>query len=127
MTTNQHFSRREQEVMDIVYRLGTAGAAEIRAEMVKPPTDAAVRSVLRILVDKGHLAFEQDGARYLYRPTAGHESAGRKAMARLLDTFFDGSAAGAMAALLDLKADSLTEHERGRLQALIDRASEEGR
>src|SRR5262245_11819066 len=96
-------SRREREVMDIVYRLGRATAAEIRAEMAQPPPDPAVRTTLRILVRKGRLKQEYAGPRYVYFPTVAAEAARKSAFRHLLDTFFGGSARGAMAALLEME------------------------
>ena len=120
-------SRREREVMDIVYRLGRATAAEIRAQMAKPPTDPAVRTTLRILVRKGRLKHEYDGPRYVYLPTLAPEAARRSAFRHLLDTFFGGSAHGAMAALVEMKDIDLTNRQRRRLKELIDDAQREGR
>jgi predicted transcriptional regulator len=120
-------SRRERQIMDIVYGLGEATAAQVREAMPDPPTDAAVRATLRILVDKGHLAYEHDGPRYLYSPTVPRDEARRSALRHLVTTFFDGSTEGAMAALLDLQDDALSEAERRRLRAMIERAAEEGR
>jgi predicted transcriptional regulator len=124
--TKARLSRREREVMDIVHRAGHASAAEIRERLEDPPTDAAVRSTLRILVEKGHLSYEFDGPRYVYSPTVPSEAAGRSALDRLMQTFFDGSAEGVMAALLEVRGQ-LTPEEKRRLKDLIDRAEEEGR
>ncbi len=120
-------SRREREVMDIVHRRTRCTAAEIRRAMADPPTDAAVRSILRILVSKGLLRIEQEGPRYAYLATAPREEARRSALEHVMQTFFDGSAEGAMAALLDMKSDTLGDDERRRLKEMIDRATEEGR
>ncbi|MXX76966.1 MAG: BlaI/MecI/CopY family transcriptional regulator [Holophagales bacterium] len=120
-------SRREREVMDIVHESGAATAAQIRERMAEPPTYSAVRSVLRILVNKGHLASEQDGARNLYSPTVPASRARRSAMRHVLRTFFGGSVEGAVATLLELDETKLTPEERARIQALIDEASREGR
>jgi predicted transcriptional regulator len=120
-------SRREREVMDIVYRLGRATAAEIRAQMAQPPTDPAVRTTLRMLVQKGRLKHEYDGPRYVYLPTLTPEAARRSAFRHLLDTFFGGSAHGAMAALVEMKDTGLTQRQRRRLKELIDEAEREGR
>jgi predicted transcriptional regulator len=120
-------TRRERELMDIVYRLGRATAAEIRAQMAQPPTDAAVRATLRILVRKGRLKYEYDGPSYVYFPTLAPEAARRSAFRHLLDTFFGGSAHGAMAALVEMKDTGLTDRQRRRLKALIDEAEREGR
>lgn len=120
-------SRRERELMDIVYALGEATARDVRAAMVQAPTDAAVRTTLRILVTKGHLLIRQDGVRYLYRPAVARTSASRSELQHVVRTFFDGSAEGAMAALLDLQRDKLDNAARGRLKRLIDQAKKEGR
>ena len=120
-------SRREREVMDIVYRLRRATAAEIRAGMAEPPTDPAVRTTLRVLVRKGRLKHEYDGPRYVYFPTVAPEAARRSAFRHLLDTFFGGSAHGAMAALLEMKDTGLTSGQRRRLKELIEDADRKGR
>jgi predicted transcriptional regulator len=120
-------SRREREIMDIVYRLGRATAAEVRAAMAEPPTDPAVRTTLRILVAKSRLRQEYDGPRYVYSPTVAPEAARRSAFRHLLDTFFGGSAHGAMAALVEMDAVGLSAEERRRLRALVDKADREGR
>jgi BlaI family transcriptional regulator, penicillinase repressor len=120
-------SRREREVMDIVYRLGRATAAEVRAAMAQAPTDPAVRTTLRILVEKGRLHHEYDGPRYVYLPTVAPETARRSAFRHLLDTFFGGSAHGAMAALLEMEAVGLSPEDRRRLRALVDEAERGGR
>lgn len=120
-------SRREREVMDIVHEQGDATAARIRQLMAEPPTDSAVRSTLRILVDKGHLAREYDGPRLVYSPTVPARRARRSVMRHVLRTFFDGSVEGAVATLLELEDTRLTPEERTRMKALIDQASDEGR
>ena len=120
-------SRREREVMDIVHELGGATAARIRERMTDPPSDSAVRSVLRILVEKGQLSAEWDGPRYVYSPTVSPHRARSSAMRHVLKTFFGGSVEGALTALLQLEDSTLTPDERARIKALIDRASEEGR
>ena len=123
----QDLSRREREAMDIVYRLGRATALEIRAQMAQPPTDAAVRTTLRILVRKGRLKQEYDGPRFVYFPTLAREAARRSAFRHLLDTFFGGSARGAMAALVEMEDAGLSSSQRRRLKALIDDADRKGR
>lgn len=127
MSEVPQFSRREREVMDIIHELGAATSAQIRARMTEPPTDAAVRSVLRILLKKGHLGSRQDGVRYVYSPSVPTSRARRSAMRHLVRTFFGGSVEGAVATLLDLEDATLTVEDRSRLRALIDRASREGR
>ena len=120
-------SRREQQVLDIVYARGHATAAEVREGMDDPPTDAAVRTTLRILVAKGHLRIEQDGPRYDYWPTVAREAARRSELRHVLRTFFGGSTETVLATLLDLQAGEMTDEERRRLKRLIDKAAREGR
>lgn len=127
MSDVPRLSRREREVMDIVHEFGRATSKQIRSRMAEPPTDAAVRSVLRILVEKGHLRSRQDGVRYVYAPSVPPARARRSAMRHVLRTFFGGSVEGAVATLLDLEDANLTSAERARLRALIDRAAREGR
>ena len=99
----------------------------VREHMAAPPTDAAVRTTLRSLVAKGHLRIEQDGPRYVYWPTVPRDTARRTELAHVLETFFGGSAESAMVALLQLKANDLSEADRERLKQLIDHAASEGR
>ena len=120
-------SKREQEILDIVYARGHATAAEVRAAMQDAPTDAAVRTTLRILVAKGHLRIEQDGPRYDYWPTVPGETARRSELQHVLRTFFGGSAESALATLLDLQPGQLTDETRRRMKRLIDKAAKEGR
>ena len=127
MTELPRLSRREREVMDIVHEAGTATGARIRERMTDPPSDSAVRSVLRILVEKGHLEARWDGPRYAYSPTVSAQRARSSAMRHVLKTFFGGSVEGAVASLLELEETKLTPAERARIKALIDEASEEGR
>lgn len=120
-------SRREREVMDIVHQLGTPTAGQIRERMADPPTDSAVRSVLRILVEKGHLGKQWEGPRLVYSPRVPVARARRSAMRHVLTTFFGGSVEGAVATLLSLEDGTLSADERERIMAMIDEASEEGR
>ncbi|RPI48706.1 MAG: BlaI/MecI/CopY family transcriptional regulator [Acidobacteria bacterium] len=125
--TKPALSRREQEMLDIVYARGHATAAEVRAAMQDAPTDAAVRTILRILVQKGHLRIEQDGPRYDYWPTVPREAAQRSELQHVIRTFFGGSTESALAALLDIQPGDLDEAARRRLKRLIDKAAREGR
>jgi predicted transcriptional regulator len=125
--TKPALSRREQQVLDIIYASGHATAAEVRDRMHDAPTDAAVRTTLRILVAKGHLRIEQDGPRYDYWPTVPREAASRSEMQHVLRTFFGGSVETALAALLDIKPGEIDDDERRRLKRLIDQAAKEGR
>jgi len=120
-------SRREQEILDIVYARGHATAAEVREAMHEAPTDAAVRTTLRILVAKGHLRIKQDGPRYDYWPTVPRETARRSALQHVLHTFFGGSTESALATLLDIRPGDMNGETRRRLKQLIDKAAKEGR
>jgi BlaI family penicillinase repressor len=120
-------SRREREIVDIIYTRGHATAAEVRESMQDPPTDAAVRTTLRILVAKGHLRIEQAGPRFDYWPTVSRETARRSELQHVLRTFFGGSTESALVTLLDLESGELTDDARRRLKKLIDKAAKEGR
>jgi BlaI family transcriptional regulator, penicillinase repressor len=120
-------SRRERQIMDVLFRRGEATVAEVLAEMPDPPSYSAVRAMIGTLEDKGHVRHREDGPRYVYAPMVAREAERRTALAHLVATFFEGSAAQAVAALLDGSARSLTRDEKARLTALIRRASEEGR
>jgi len=120
-------SKREQEVLDIIYARGHASAAEVRDAMDDPPTDAAVRTTLRILVAKGHLRILEDGPRYDYWPTVPADAARRSELQHVLRTFFGGSTESALATLLDLQSGTLTDDTRRRLKRLIDRTAKAGR
>lgn len=119
-------SRRERQIMDIVYRFGKVTAAEVLAEMPEPPSYSAVRAMLRLLEEKGHVRHEQDGPRYVYLPTVNRDRARRSAMRHLVRTFFDGSTEDAVAALLQNDA-GLSDVELERLSQMIDAAKKEGR
>ncbi len=120
-------SRRERQIMSIVYQLGRATAAEVLAELEDPPGYSAVRSHLRILEDKGHLRHEQDGPRYAFVPTLPRDRARIGALRQVLHTFFDGSASQAVAALLDSTDRPLTSHELEQLAHVVAQARKEGR
>lgn len=117
--------KRERQIVETVYRLGEASVAQVRSALADPPSYSAVRAILNTLVTKSVLAVRQDGKRYLYRPTTSHKSAGRSALRRLLNTFFEGRPAGAVAALLDVSAGSLTADELDQMRRLIDEARKE--
>jgi predicted transcriptional regulator len=118
-------SRRERQIMDVIYRRGRATAAEVLEDIPDPPSYSAVRALLRLLEDKGHVHHEQDGPRYVYLPTVNRERARRSALTHVVRTFFDGSATDAVAALLD--TDAMDHAELDRLSALIEQARKEGR
>jgi predicted transcriptional regulator len=124
--THHDLSRRERQIVDILYARGKATAAEVQAALPEPPSYSAVRAMLRILEDKGHVKHEQDGPRYVYVPTVGRDNAKRSALHHVLKTFFDGSTEQAISALLDDSAAKLSDAELGRLAQLIDQARTTG-
>jgi len=128
MTRQPHhdLSRRERQIIDILYANGRSTAAEVQASLPEPPSYSAVRAMLRILEEKGHVRHEQDGPRYVYLPTVGRENAKRSALHHMLQTFFDGSTEQAISALLDDKSARLSDAELDRLARLIDRARAAG-
>ena len=126
-STSPQLSRRERQIMDVIYTLGRATVAEVRERLPDPPGYSAVRALLRILEKKGHLRHEQAGPRYVFLPTVPAEAARDSALRHLLRTFFDGSAEGAVAALLDLGAGELEPEEYDRLAERIEQARREGR
>jgi predicted transcriptional regulator len=128
MLNLQHkLSRRERQIMDILYRRGRATAAEVREALPDPPGYSAVRALLRILEDKGHARHEEVGPKYVYRPAVARDKATRSALRHLVDTFFNGSPEKAVAALLDASAAELSPAELERLAGLIDKARKEGK
>lgn len=120
-------SRRERQIMDILYRRGSATAAEVRQELPDPPSYSAVRALLRILEEKGHVRHEARDLRYVYMPVLEREKASRSAVRHLVETFFNGSAEKAVAALLDESASKLSKSELARLARMIEKARKEGR
>lgn len=117
--------RRERQIMEVIYQRGQATVAEVRAALEDAPGYSAVRTFMNILEEKGHLTHEQVGLRYVYRPTHPRDEAGRAALKRVLQTFYEGSIAHSVAALLD--TSSLAPEELDELTRLIDRARKEGR
>jgi len=120
-------SRRERQIMDIVYREGRVAVADVQRLLPEAPGYSAVRAMLRVLEEKGHLRHRQQGPRYVYEATLPRDRARRSALRRMLRTFFDDSPGDAVAALLDLSGDDLTEEELARLSALIADARRKGR
>jgi predicted transcriptional regulator len=119
--------RRERQIMEVVYRLGRATASEVRANLADPPSYSAVRAMLRILEEKGHLNHAQEGIRHVYFPTVASEDVRESAMRHMLRTFFAGSTAAAMAALLEASDEPPSEAELDALARVIDQAREQGR
>lgn len=119
-------SRRERQIVDALFKLGRASAAEVRAELPDAPSYSAVRALLRILEEKGHVRHEQDGPRYVYMPTVGRDSAKKSALRHLVQTFFEGSATQAMSALLDSASSKLSDDDFKRLEKMLDEARQRG-
>jgi predicted transcriptional regulator len=127
MPDNQTLSRRERQIMDILYRLGSATAAEVKENLSDAPSYSAVRALLRILEEKGHLKHAYDGPRYIYAPVVSRPVAQKSALRQMVKTFFDGSASNAVAALLDMSGNDLSETELNRLAKIVEQAKREGK
>src|SRR5688500_14933133 len=128
MRREPHFdlSRRERQIMDVIYQRGSATAAEITADLPDPPSATAVRTMLRILEDKGHLTHSQDGVKHVYRAVVDREKARESVISHVVRTFFDGSAEQAMATLIDRSGGDLTDAELARLAGMIEKARKRG-
>ena len=120
-------TRREREIMDILYRRGHATAQEVLDELSDPPSYSAVRTLLRLLEERGHVKHAQDGPRYVYTPTVTRREARKSALLHVVRTFFDGSAPAAMAALVETSKSKLSKNELDELADLIEKAKKEGR
>jgi predicted transcriptional regulator len=129
MRKDQHrnLSRRERQIMDILYARGRATAGEIHEALPDAPTYSAVRAKLRVLEEKGHIRHEEEALRYVYLPIVARDSARRSELRRLVSTFFEGSVEQAVAALLDLSAARLDERELDRIAGLIEEAKKESK
>ncbi len=127
MPSETHLSRRERQIMDILHQRGRASAAEVQAALPDPPSYSAVRALLRILEEKGHLRHLQEGARYVFLPKVSQETARHSALKRVITTFFEGSIPRAVAALLEAKDTRLSDAELQKLEELINQARKEGR
>jgi predicted transcriptional regulator len=115
-------TRRERQIMDILYRRGRATAAEVLADLPGDTHDSTVRTQLRVLEEKGHVRHEEEGLRYVYLPARSRSAARKSALRHVVETFFDGSAEKAVAALLGGEASRLSEEELGRIADLIAKA-----
>jgi predicted transcriptional regulator len=122
-----HLSRRERQIMHIIYRRGSATAADVLKELPDPPSYSAVRAMLRVLEEKGHLTHEQQKLRYVFKPTVSTDKARHSALKQLVRTFFDGSTEKAVLALLDSSEAKLSEEVQERLENLVQKARKEGR
>lgn len=121
MDTHVHLSRRERQIMDVLYAQGEASAADIQQAMPKSPSYSTVRALLKKLLDKGHVDFREDGPRYLYRPTVSKETASDGAMTRLVNTFFEGSDAAAVVGLLGRGDGELSAEDIALIEAELKR------
>jgi predicted transcriptional regulator len=124
--SHHNLTRRERQIMDVVYERGPVTVSEVLEDMPAAPSYSAVRAMMRKLEEKGHLKHDVHGPRYVYEATLPREAARESALERLVRTFFDGSPSKTVAALLDLKSDELTEAELDDLTALIARARGKG-
>jgi len=115
-------SRRERQIMDIIFRRGRATAAEVMEELPGNPSYSTVRTQLRVLEEKGHVRHDEEGLKYVYLPVMARHTARKSALRHLIETFFDGSAEKAMAALLGGEASKVTGEELDRISELISRA-----
>jgi len=118
--------RRERQIVDILFRLGRATASEVQAALGEPVSNSAVRGMLRLLAEKGYVAHQQDGPRYVYSPVQRPEDVSRSALRHLVGTFFRNSPSSAIAALLDINEEPLSEAEYQRLSKLLEQARDTG-
>ena len=127
MSALRGMSRRERQIMEILYQRGKLSASEVREAMEDAPSYSAVRALLRVLEDKGHVKHQAEGLRYVYVPVVAREKAKRAAVKHMLDTFFNGSPEQIVAALLDVSSPALTSDELDRMADMIEKARKEGR
>lgn len=120
-------SRRERQIMEVIYTRRECSANDVLADLPDPPTHTAVRTLLRILEDKGHLTHRKQGRQFIYRPVKPRQQAARSAMRRLLATFFGGSIEQAVAAYMSDPGVELSPEEVDRLRQLIEQPSKKGR
>ncbi|NIM57728.1 MAG: BlaI/MecI/CopY family transcriptional regulator [Candidatus Aminicenantes bacterium] len=127
MKGQKNLSRRERQIMDIVYVMGKVSVAQVLERIPNPPSYSAVRALLKVLEKKGHLKHKQEGPRYIYFPTLPREEARQNALKHIMQTFFDDSTEDVVAALLNISEGSLSEADYKRLSELIKKARQEGR
>lgn len=120
-------ARRERQIMDVIHQLGSATVGEVLEQLPDPPSYSSVRTMIRHLESKGHLSHRQDGKRYVYKATQSHDVASRSALRKLMDVFFAGSAADAVAAILDVSSKSLEPDDLDRMARMIQQAKTEGK
>jgi BlaI family transcriptional regulator, penicillinase repressor len=127
MSSASSLTRREREIMDIVHRRGRATAHDVLEDLAEPPSYSAVRALLRLLEERGHVKHVQDGRRYVYTAVARRSDARKGALSHLVDTFFAGSVEQAVVTLVESSRTKLSREELDRLAQVIDRAKKEGR
>jgi BlaI family penicillinase repressor len=127
MSAPESLSRRERQIMDILFQRGKASAADVREAMTDAPGYSAVRAMLRILEEKGHVKHQAEGLKYVYVPSITRDKAKRTAVKHLMETFFNGSPEHVVAALLDVSSRQLSSEELDRMAQMIDQARKEGR
>ena len=125
--TTPGLSRRERQIMDILHQRGKSSAAEVREAMPDAPSYSAVRAMLRVLEEKGHIKHQEEGLKYVFVPTVPREKAKRSAVKHLLDTFFKDSPEEVVAALLDVSSTRLSREELDRMSEMIEKAKKEGK
>ena len=126
MSTAGGLSRRERQIMDILYQRGKASASDVREAMEAAPGYSAVRAMLRVLEEKGHVKHQAEGLKYVYVPVVARDKAKRSAVKHVMETFFNGSAEQIVAALLDVSSTRLTREELDRMSLMIEAARKEG-
>jgi len=127
MSGLQSLSRRERQIMEILFQRGKASAAEVREAMTDAPGYSAVRAMLRILEEKGHVKHQAEGLKYVYVPSITRDKAKRTAVKHLMETFFNGSPEHVVAALLDVSSRQLSSEELDRMAQMIEQARKEGK
>jgi predicted transcriptional regulator len=127
VSTAGSLSRRERQIMDILYQRGKGSASEVREAMEAAPGYSAVRAMLRVLEEKGHVKHQAEGLKYVYVPVVARDKAKRSAVKHVMETFFNGSAEQIVAALLDVSSTRLTREELDRMSEMIEQAKKEGK
>jgi predicted transcriptional regulator len=125
--TVHQLGARERQILEVIFRLQEATVADVRAQLPDPPSYSSVRTMIRLLEKKGHLQHRALGAKYVYRPTQSLQAASKSALRHMLDTFFEGSPSDALAAILNVTSDKLTDQDLARMKGMIERARREAR
>ena len=125
--TVHQLGARERQILEVIFRLQEASVADVRALLPDPPSYSSVRTMVRLLEKKGYLQHRAQGAKYLYRPTQSRQAASKSALRHMLDTFFQGSPSDALAAILNVTSDTVTEQDLARMKNMIEHARREAR